>query len=239
MGDIISIETRQEALQRAFELEGVGTKLLLANGRLRAERNELRRRQRAFEGAGGLYESQLVKIIFDGPPSPKGPVFVEVEDAYGNSVKAGEWEEREDGYWTLGDFMVMKPLPGCWGDCGSVGNMAERGCDDCDMREGPAPSFTVETKLTPEQYGRLKKQVDEMMAKAGPQPFVFLRDEAFEPRAEARELKASLLEAAEHIKAHNGEYHHVTPSDVLDRFRKLAMGALGTPNPSDDGETGS
>ncbi len=40
-------------------------------------------------------------IVFDGPPSPEAPGFVEVEDANGCSVRLGEWIEREDGYWVI------------------------------------------------------------------------------------------------------------------------------------------
>ena len=40
-------------------------------------------------------------IVFDGPPSAKGAVFVEVEDADGKGINIGEWEERPDGFWHL------------------------------------------------------------------------------------------------------------------------------------------
>lgn len=44
-----------------------------------------------------------VDIVFTGPPGaePPFPVFVEVEDPKGRSIKLGEWLEREDGYWVL------------------------------------------------------------------------------------------------------------------------------------------
>lgn len=44
---------------------------------------------------GGVY------VIFDGPPGPEAGRFVEVEDADGNSIRAGEWADRGDGYWSL------------------------------------------------------------------------------------------------------------------------------------------
>lgn len=40
-------------------------------------------------------------IIFDGPPGPEGGRFVEVENDFGESVKAGEWLKNDDGTWTL------------------------------------------------------------------------------------------------------------------------------------------
>jgi hypothetical protein len=40
-------------------------------------------------------------IIFDGPPSHEGPRFIEVENDEGRSINAGEWNQREDGYWEL------------------------------------------------------------------------------------------------------------------------------------------
>jgi hypothetical protein len=37
-----------------------------------------------------------IDIVFNGPPSPEGPIFVEVEDS-----RFGEWVQRPDGYWAL------------------------------------------------------------------------------------------------------------------------------------------
>lgn len=36
-------------------------------------------------------------IVFDGLPSPDGPRFIEVENAAGQSINAGEWRKRDDG----------------------------------------------------------------------------------------------------------------------------------------------
>ena len=44
---------------------------------------------------------QMIDVVFDGPPGPEGGRFVEVENKYGESIKAGEWVRREDGYWVL------------------------------------------------------------------------------------------------------------------------------------------
>ena len=45
-------------------------------------------------------------IVFDGPPGPVPGRFIEVEDSResGRSVRAGEWFDRGDGYWSLGPF---------------------------------------------------------------------------------------------------------------------------------------
>jgi hypothetical protein len=40
-------------------------------------------------------------IIFDGPPGPEAGRFVECETPDGQSINAGEWRERDDGYWEL------------------------------------------------------------------------------------------------------------------------------------------
>lgn len=40
-------------------------------------------------------------IVFDGSPDHKAPVFVEVEDEQGRSIRFGEWLQRPDGYWVL------------------------------------------------------------------------------------------------------------------------------------------
>ena len=45
--------------------------------------------------------NEYVDIVFDGPPGPQPPRFIEVEDAAGNSIKFGEWIERDDGDWVL------------------------------------------------------------------------------------------------------------------------------------------
>lgn len=49
-----------------------------------------------------------VYIIFDGPPGPEAPRFVEVETPGGQSVKV-EWTEdkvEHKGYWRLGPFQL-------------------------------------------------------------------------------------------------------------------------------------
>lgn len=44
---------------------------------------------------------QGLRIVLDGPPGPEAGRFVEVENAAGRSVNAGEWRERADGLWEL------------------------------------------------------------------------------------------------------------------------------------------
>ena len=44
---------------------------------------------------------KTLHIIFDGPPDHDGPRFIECETATGRSIKAGEWRQRKDGYWSL------------------------------------------------------------------------------------------------------------------------------------------
>lgn len=46
-------------------------------------------------------EREALRIVFDGPPGPDGPRLIEAENAAGQSVNAGEWRERPDGYWEL------------------------------------------------------------------------------------------------------------------------------------------
>lgn len=48
----------------------------------------------------------LVDIVFDGPPDPEAPRFVEVENDRGRSIQYGEWIKSEwidrgDGHWVL------------------------------------------------------------------------------------------------------------------------------------------
>lgn len=46
-------------------------------------------------------ETQLVDIVFDGPPGPEPGRFVEVEDMNGAGIKVGEWFELAGGRWAL------------------------------------------------------------------------------------------------------------------------------------------
>lgn len=45
--------------------------------------------------------TELVDIVFDGPPGPKSGRFVEVENAQGQSVRIGEWVARPRDQWAL------------------------------------------------------------------------------------------------------------------------------------------
>ena len=46
-------------------------------------------------------ESPGLRIVFDGPPGQAAGRFVEVENADGRSINAGEWRQRSDGLWEL------------------------------------------------------------------------------------------------------------------------------------------
>ena len=48
-----------------------------------------------------MSEGKFIDIVFDGPPGPVCGRFVEVEDQDGKSINAGEWIQRDDGYWVL------------------------------------------------------------------------------------------------------------------------------------------
>lgn len=50
----------------------------------------------------------FLDFIFDGPPGPTPPRFIEVEDDKGNSIGVGEWIKREDGYWVLRVYQTAK-----------------------------------------------------------------------------------------------------------------------------------
>jgi hypothetical protein len=49
----------------------------------------------------GEVAMDYIDIVFDGPPGPAAPRFVEVEDSQGRSINYGEWVQRPDGYWAL------------------------------------------------------------------------------------------------------------------------------------------
>jgi hypothetical protein len=46
-------------------------------------------------------QEMYIDVVFDGPPGPEPPRFVEVEDEQGKSINFGEWVQRSDGYWAL------------------------------------------------------------------------------------------------------------------------------------------
>lgn len=46
-------------------------------------------------------KSPYIDIVFDGPPGPEAGRFVEVENALGQSINAGDWTQRPDGRWVL------------------------------------------------------------------------------------------------------------------------------------------
>jgi len=51
---------------------------------------------------------ETLHVVFDGPPGPQSGRFIEVETPDGRGVNAGEWHEREDGYWEL---RITRPAP--------------------------------------------------------------------------------------------------------------------------------
>lgn len=46
-------------------------------------------------------------VVFDGPPGPNAPTFIEVENAEGRSLTRGKWIERAGGTWALGPFFEV------------------------------------------------------------------------------------------------------------------------------------
>ena len=46
-------------------------------------------------------QNNFIDVLFDGPPGPIAGRFVEVENAEGKSIAAGEWLARGDGLWAL------------------------------------------------------------------------------------------------------------------------------------------
>ncbi len=42
----------------------------------------------------------IIDILFEDPPGPDGSL-VEIEDENRESVKVGEWLQRDDGWWVL------------------------------------------------------------------------------------------------------------------------------------------
>ncbi len=53
----------------------------------------------------------MIHFLFDGPPGPEGPRFIESETPDGKSINAGEWHERPDGFWELRVDVLWPRLP--------------------------------------------------------------------------------------------------------------------------------
>ena len=58
------------------------------------------------EPSGLRQEGQLINVVFDGPPGPVAPGFVEIETPAGKGLKIGEWKQRKDGRWVI-EMMVI------------------------------------------------------------------------------------------------------------------------------------
>lgn len=54
-----------------------------------------------------ISNTQKISIVFDGPPGHESGRFVEVENEEGQSIRVGEWRQREDGYWCLDIVAVV------------------------------------------------------------------------------------------------------------------------------------
>lgn len=71
------------------------------------------------ELADPIDPADVVDLVFDGPPGPEGPRFIEAEDRHGRSVNVGQWIDTADGQWrlriptiTLGvNFLSERPVP--------------------------------------------------------------------------------------------------------------------------------
>lgn len=66
------------------------------------------KRAAALMREGTAPDTDYIDILFDGPPSHKSGRFVEVENSKRQSIHAGEWIHRDDGFWVL---RIVKPKP--------------------------------------------------------------------------------------------------------------------------------
>lgn len=51
-----------------------------------------------------------IDFVFDGPPGPEGPRFIEAENMAGEGVNAGEWLQRPNGQWVLRVLVVRREI---------------------------------------------------------------------------------------------------------------------------------
>lgn len=97
--------------------------------------------------------ADCLHIIFDGPPSPEGLRFIEVETPDGKSINAGEWSERPDGRWQL---VIGHAAPNQIGAAEvEVGQAVYKRIDalmDADPR-GPELNYLADLVSSVEEYG--------------------------------------------------------------------------------------
>ena len=72
-----------------------------------------------------------INIIFDGPPSHESGRFVEVETDDGKGINAGEWIERDDGYWALRITELPTGRLDCVYDHTMLRERGARYCENC------------------------------------------------------------------------------------------------------------
>ena len=56
----------------------------------------------------------FIDVVFDGPPGPDGPRFIECEDQNGKSVGSDQLVVSEDGLWTIKAPAWVKRNDGYW-----------------------------------------------------------------------------------------------------------------------------
>lgn len=94
-----------EAPGRPASAQSVFDAALIAEARqdledMLGEIKRLRGEVRRLRAGLAVVDVDVVDIVFDGPPGPEGPRFVEAERD-GRSVRIGEWVDRGDGTWAL------------------------------------------------------------------------------------------------------------------------------------------
>ncbi len=92
-----------------------------------------------------------IYVIFDGPPGPESPRFIEVENDQRESVSLGQWQWKEDVkrvgnpfYWRLGPFYAIPPVAPH--NHGNIGMHFSSECPAC-YPGGPTDLELAERKI--------------------------------------------------------------------------------------------
>lgn len=118
-------------------------------------------------------KTEVIDVVFDGPPGPESGRFVEVEDKDGKSIRRGEWLQRDDGYWVL-RFRVFVPVCESCNDTHHLTRTKPNGdevtvmcqrcpvpCDACRMRI-PGGGLGPFCETTPCECGCHARKVSEI-----------------------------------------------------------------------------
>lgn len=134
----------------------------------------LLREWRALSDALRELHAGRLHIVFDGPPCPTAGRFVECENDVGQSINAGEWAERPDGFWEL---VVSKLPPASRGDDAQPGGAMARILER--MAEAPSATGVLVERADLQTLCNALNNPSDRQEQAAPQDYVDFYEREF------------------------------------------------------------